>query len=106
MKKVFSVMLFASLPIISLFNACSKEDPEIVEEQELITTVVLTLTSNGAPDQSVRWTLESADTPTISLQVNQEYKVAISFLSDNLNPLPIDCRFLIRDLEGLAKMML
>ena len=83
MKKVFSVMLFASLPIISLFNACSKEDPEIVEEQELITTVVLTLTSNGAPDQSVRWTLESADTPTISLQVNQEYKVAISFLDES-----------------------
>lgn len=83
MKKVFSVMLFASLPLISLFNACSKEDPEIIEEQELITTVVLTLSSNNAPDQTVRWTLEAADAPSISLQANQEYEVAISFLDES-----------------------
>ena len=83
MKKVFLVMLFASLPLISLFNACSKEDPEIVEEQELITTVVLTLSTSEGSNQTVRWTLDSSETPTLSIQANQEYEVAVSFLDES-----------------------
>ncbi|MEK9851960.1 MAG: hypothetical protein VW441_03135, partial [Flavobacteriaceae bacterium] len=83
MKNVFSVMLFASLPLISLFNACSKEDPEIVEEQELITTVVLTLSTSEGLNQTVRWTLDSSETPTLSIQANREYEVAVSFFDES-----------------------
>ena len=34
------------------------------------------------------------------------YSVALTLLSPNLRPLPIDCRFLILLLDGLAKIIL
>lgn len=83
MNKIFSVVLLASLTLISLFGSCTKEDPELVEEQELITTVVLTLSTSDGSNQLVRWTLDSSETPTITLQANQEYEVSVSFLDES-----------------------
>ena len=56
-------MLFASFVLTNLFISCDKhEDPELIEEQELITTVVLNITSDGAANQTVRWNMDTNQT--------------------------------------------
>jgi len=84
MKNKFTLMLFASIALTNLFISCDKdEDPELIEEQELITTVVLNITSDGAANQTVRWNMDTNQTPTISLQANQQYQVSVSFLDES-----------------------
>ena len=84
MKNKFTLMLFASIALTSLYISCDKdEDPELIEEQELITTVVLNITSDGAANQTVRWNMDTNQTPTISLQANQQYQVSVSFLDES-----------------------
>lgn len=51
-------MHIASILILTSLFSCTKTDPELVDEQELITTVILTFTSDGEEDQQVRWTTQ------------------------------------------------
>ena len=41
--------------IALLFLSCEKETPEIIEEQELITTVELQFQTTDEPNQVIRW---------------------------------------------------
>ena len=74
-----TLYLLLSLLIIS----CSKEDPEPINEEELITTVQLTLKSPGITDQIVRWQEGSNNSDIISLAANTQYEVEIIFLDES-----------------------
>ena len=74
-----TLYLLLSLLIIS----CSKEDPEPINEEELITTVQLTFKSPGITDQTVRWQEGSNNSDIISLAANTQYEVEIIFLDES-----------------------
>ena len=74
-----TLYLLLSLLIIS----CSKDDPEPINEEELITTVQLTFKSPGITDQTVRWQEGSNNSDIISLAVNTQYEVEIIFLDES-----------------------
>jgi len=83
MKYKIKKLLRVSFILTLMFVSCTKdEDPKLIEEQELITTVVLTL-SDGATSQTVRWNQDSNNTPSIALQANKSYEVAVSFLDES-----------------------
>ncbi|MDA9572190.1 hypothetical protein N9R44_02365 [Flavobacteriaceae bacterium] len=83
MKNNIVTMLGASFILLTIFASCSKDDPELVEEQELITAVELKFTSANTAAQTVRWTLDLNSTPSIVLQSNTQYQVAVSFLDES-----------------------
>ena len=76
MKNKFTLMLFASIALTNLFISCDKdEDPELIEEQELITTVVLNITSDSANNPlylNSIWTASSAGTGTARVYLIHE----------------------------------
>ncbi|MDA9586962.1 type 1 periplasmic binding fold superfamily protein [Flavobacteriaceae bacterium] len=74
-----TLYLLLSLLIIS----CSKDDPEPINEEELITTVQLTFKSPGITDQTVRWQEGSNNSDIISLAANTQYEVEIIFLDES-----------------------
>ena len=74
-----TLYLLLSLLIIS----CSKEDPEPINEEELITTVQLTFKTPGITDQTVRWQEGSNNSDIISLAANTQYEVEIIFLDES-----------------------
>ena len=74
-----TLYLLLSLLIIS----CSKEDPEPINEEELITTVQLTFKTPGITDQIVRWREGSDNSDIISLAANTQYEVEIIFLDES-----------------------
>ena len=74
-----TLYLLLSLLIIS----CSKEDPEPINEEELITTVQLTFKTPGITDQIVRWQEGSNNSDIISLAANTQYEVEIIFLDES-----------------------
>jgi len=83
MKYKIKKLLRVSFILPLMFVSCTKdEDPKLIEEQELITTLVLTL-SDGATSQTVRWNQDSNNTPSIALQANKSYEVAVSFLDES-----------------------
>jgi hypothetical protein len=47
-KKIFPFLALLISTLI-LFSSCKKDDPEIANEEELITTLTYTLTANGEP---------------------------------------------------------
>ena len=75
--QILSIFLFAG------FLACTKEDPVLVEEQELITTVALTFSREGAPNETIRWTSDLDQSPLIGLKSNTQYTVSVSFLDES-----------------------
>ena len=74
-----TLCLLLSLLIIS----CSKEDPEPINEEELITTVQLTFKTPGITDQIVRWQEGFNNSDIISLAANTQYEVEIIFLDES-----------------------
>ena len=80
MKNKFTLMLFGSIALTSLFISCDKdEDPELIEEQELITTVVLNITSDGAANQTVRWNMDTNQTPLFHCKLINNIKYRFLF---------------------------
>src|SRR5210317_2365192 len=69
--------------IALLFLSCEKETPEIVEEQELITTVELQFQASGEAPQTIRWEANQTNVPTVTLKANTAYEVAIAFLDES-----------------------
>ena len=74
-----TLYLLFSLIIIS----CSKEEPEIISEEELITTVQFTFRTPGITDQIVRWQEGSNNSDIIFLTANTQYEVEIIFLDES-----------------------
>lgn len=87
-------MLFVFLPMFLLTTGCDKDDDNEPEnEQELITTVVLTFTptAGGTPVVAIAQDLDGdgGNPPTIQdieLEANTDYTLAISFLDESKNP--------------------
>jgi hypothetical protein len=63
--------------------SCEKETPEIVEEQELITTVELQFQASGEAPKTIRWEVDQTNAPTVTLNANTAYEVAIAFLDES-----------------------
>ncbi len=91
MKKsayLFSLFFVATLLLVS---SCG-DDPEPVNEEELITTVILRFSSPGAATQSFTWRDLDGDGPnqpviqTITLSANTTYSVAIELLNESETP--------------------
>ncbi|WP_378186156.1 hypothetical protein ACE939_13675 [Aquimarina sp. W85] len=76
---------FATLTsIILFFAACSSDDdlPEVINDEETITTVKLTLTTVGSGEtQTVIWTKDNEE--TITLDQDSSYEVSIQFLDES-----------------------
>jgi hypothetical protein len=82
MKTLFNskyILLFSTLFIIS----CSKDTPEVVEEQELITTVELEFRAADETTQTIRWQVDQTNNQTVSLKANTAYEVSISFFDES-----------------------
>ena len=83
-KQIF-FYLFTAL----LISSCSSDEdevdeiPELINEQEVITTVVLTFDSSDNPTQTIRWAVEEDNSSkVINLKANTDYQVGISFLDE------------------------
>jgi len=83
-KQIF-FYLFTAL----LISSCSSDEdevdeiPELINEEEVITTVVLTFDSSDNPTQTIRWAVEEDNSlKFINLKANTEYQVGISFLDE------------------------
>lgn len=89
--KIFNISKNTPIALFSLillltFTQCSKdEEPVVVNEEEQITTVILSFQKQGeTTTNTVTW--EDGQTiPTISLDANSVYSAEISFL-DNSDP--------------------
>lgn len=91
MKKY--IFLFSTIIFMTL-TSCSSDDPEIVNQEELITTLKITLTPQGGGDAVI---LESKDldgdgpiepktTVSGNLQVNKTYAGVVLLLNETLTP--------------------
>mgnify|MGYP001571033612 FL=1 len=83
-KQIF-FYLFTAL----LISSCSSDEddvdeiPELINEEEVITTVVLTFDSSDNPTQTIRWAVEEDNSSkVINLKANTDYQVGISFLDE------------------------
>ena len=65
------------------FTSCEKDTPEIVEEQEVITTVTIEFKAADASSQTFKWQMDQANTQTITLKTNTPYEVSIAFLDES-----------------------
>ena len=84
MKFILNIQYKALYLLLSLLIiSCSKEDPEPINEEELITTVQLTFKTPGITDQIVRWQEGSNNSDIISLAANTQYEVEIIFLDES-----------------------
>lgn len=81
--KAFAFTIFA----ISI--SCTKEAPELVDEQELITTVRLAIKGPNNSLQVVEWKMDNSNTNSIQLTPETEYEVTIS-IWDESDPLYIE----------------
>ncbi|GAA3518699.1 hypothetical protein GCM10022393_36010 [Aquimarina addita] len=83
MKKV--MRRFALIvTLVTVFASCSDDDsdPEVINEEETITTVRLSVTESGTTDTEVyTWTTDSQD--DITLSANTTYNFAIEFLDES-----------------------
>lgn len=80
--------------VVIALSSCKKDDPDIPNEEELITTVELTLTPTGSgPDVVFNFQDldgDGGDAPLItepsSVMANHDYSASIRFLNENENP--------------------
>ena len=84
MKFILNIQYKTLYLLLSLLIfSCSKEGPEPINEEELITTVQLTFKTPGITDQIVRWQEGSNNSDIISLAANTQYEVEIIFLDES-----------------------
>ena len=85
MKKLINLNYSFTFLLVALFLvSCSKDStPEVIEEQELITTVTLEITAANQPTQSIRWKVDETNNNTVSLKANTDYEVSIGFLDES-----------------------
>ena len=73
--KIFTI-IFLGIFILS----CSKDEPEVVNEEELITRVTLTVNKEGEAEKQVyAWNLDGEKETDIILENNAVYEATISF---------------------------
>ena len=86
---LYTKLIFFYLFTALLISSCSSDEdevdeiPELINEQEVITTVVLTFDSSDNPTQTIRWAVEEDNSSkVINLKANTAYQVGISFLDE------------------------
>ncbi len=90
MKQI--AFLFAFLFVASLFIACEQDDPDVVNEEEVITTLEYTLSADGMEDVVLRFEDLDGDggnAPTITggtLAANTGYTGTIVLLNEQEDP--------------------
>lgn len=71
------------LTILGFFlTQCEKETPEMVNEEELITSVTLSISTTNESSQTIRW-VQGKQAPEITLKSDTTYAVEISFLDES-----------------------
>lgn len=87
MKHLLYLFAIALGGMISL-SGCKKDDPEPDDENELITTVVLTFSKTGEPDAVFKWKELSGTTTvdTIKLSASAVYELKATFLNEAETP--------------------
>jgi hypothetical protein len=87
MKHLRYLFAIALGGMISL-SGCKKDDPKPDDENELITTVVLTFSKTGEPDRVFRWKQLSGTTTidTIKLSASAVYNLKTTFLNEAEDP--------------------
>jgi len=91
MDSLSHIKLSAIILIFSvLSNGCSSDEdqPELIQEEELITTVKLTFKSSDET-QIIQWNAEGTNSESIQLKANSIYDVAVEFL-DESDPVDIE----------------
>lgn len=91
MKLNFSIF---ALVCIIFVTSCDSDDPDIANEEELITTVTLTLTPNDTKEETVEVTYEDLDgdggteatITTGTLVSDMQYDVSIELLNELESP--------------------
>ncbi|MGL1885715.1 MAG: hypothetical protein OCD76_04295 [Reichenbachiella sp.] len=89
MKKHLNLFLFAILPLL---NACDDSDPEIPNEDELITTVELTFTTSDLKGEEVKFIFRDIDGigvpeyTTAPLSANTSYETSIKLYNEAVDP--------------------
>ncbi|MEZ5009872.1 MAG: hypothetical protein R2753_17110 [Chitinophagales bacterium] len=92
--KTFNKYLFFGIAILPiLFSSCEKDDPIIPNEEELITTLIYTLTPYGGGDVKT-FTFQDIDgdggnLPTIvndTLEANTTYNGVLRLLNESVSP--------------------
>jgi len=74
--------IYLALILSFTLTQCEKETPEMINEEELITTVTLSISAPSETTRNVQWK-EGAQTPEITLDSNKTYSVEISFLDES-----------------------
>lgn len=92
MKTINSIKYLTFLVMILALSACGTDDPEPVNEEELITTVRVTFSNAAAPNVVATFTdLDGpgGDAPVIinpTLAANTTYSVSVEFLNEQDSP--------------------
>ncbi|OEK03362.1 type 1 periplasmic binding fold superfamily protein [Roseivirga sp. 4D4] len=92
MKKFSSIKYLSLLVMALIISACDSDDPEMINEEELITTLRVTFTSQTNP--TVTATFRDIDGPggndpeiiNPTLAANTTYTVAVEFLNEEESP--------------------
>ncbi len=94
MKK-YSIFITTLLAITTVLPACKKKDPPKPEEQELITTMKLTITNGGTFTQTFIYKVEngfgsttagSLQIDTVKLAASKTYTVTTEMFNDKASP--------------------
>jgi hypothetical protein len=91
---MLKIKLFALLIVGLMITSCDKDDPEIPNEEELITTVILTLTTEDGSGDPVELTFTDLDgdggaapiIQTSALSANTVYRGSVAFLNELESP--------------------
>ncbi|WP_420388369.1 hypothetical protein [Roseivirga sp.] len=94
MKDILKLKWLLVLAVVLSISACDNDDPEPVNEEELITTVRVTFTSTGATDEVIVATFKDLDGPggnapeitNPTLSANNTYSVSVEFLNETETP--------------------
>ncbi len=92
MKNIYLLMI--AVFSLTLFNSCSKDDPEIPNEEELITTLIWDLEPIGNKGQPVEFKFKDIDgdggsDPVITggpINQNEDYNCTLTLLNEASNP--------------------
>lgn len=88
-KSIYLVMLVLSMFV---FTSCEEDTPEVVNEDELITSVIITLNSNSQTILLKSTDLDGVggDNPVVTvsdpLSINTVYTGTVTFLNESVNP--------------------
>ncbi len=93
MKNLSKINLLFLFSIIALVFSCDKDDPEPVNEEELITSVRITFTSTGPIDETFTATWEDLDgeggndatVSDLTLTSGNSYDLDVEFFNQNIN---------------------